>query len=257
MRRRFEFELAKLRERIHILEGFEIVFDAIDEAIRIIRGSEGKRDAAEQLMARFTLDDLQTEAILELKLYKLAKLEILAIREELEEKRTEAARIEAILASDAELWSVVSQELSEIRKLYGEPRRTAIGGDDVIDTTTFSEADYIVSEKTYVIVTRDGWIKRQQSFTDIEKIRIREGDAIGWIGRAITKSTITFFGDQGSAYVLRSRSSVTSNSAMVSGWSASSSMTNARSPRSRPTDLQPLPKKMTTSRFPRHRTASL
>ncbi len=203
VRRRFEFELEKLRERIHILEGFEIVFDAIDEAIRIIRGSEGKRDAAEQLMARFTLDDLQTEAILELKLYKLAKLEILAIREELEEKRTEAARIEAILASDAELWAVVSQELSEIRKLYGEPRRTAIGGDDVIDTATFSEADYIVSEKTYVIVTRDGWIKRQQSFTDIDKIRIREGDEIGWIGRAITKSTITFFGDQGSAYVLR------------------------------------------------------
>lgn len=203
VRRRFEFELAKLLERIHILEGFEIVFDAIDEAIRIIRGSEGKRDAAEQLMARFALDDLQTEAILELKLYKLAKLEILAIREELDEKRTEAARIEAILASDEELWSVVSQELSEIRKLYGEARRTEIGGDDVIDIATFSEADYIVSEKTYVIVTRDGWIKRQQSFTDIEKIRIREGDAIGWIGRAITKSTITFFGDQGSAYVLR------------------------------------------------------
>jgi DNA gyrase subunit A len=203
VRRRFEFELAKLLERIHILEGFEIVFDAIDEAIRIIRGSEGKRDAAEQLMARFALDDLQTEAILELKLYKLAKLEILAIREELDEKRTEAARIEAILASDEELWSVVSQELSEIRKLYGESRRTEIGGDDVIDTATFSEADYIVSEKTYVIVTRDGWIKRQQSFTDIEKIRTREGDSIGWIGRAITKSTITFFGDQGSAYVLR------------------------------------------------------
>ena len=202
VRRRFEYELEKLRERIHILEGFEIIFDAIDEAIRIIRGSEGKRDAAEQLMVRFDLDDVQTEAILELKLYKIAKLEILAIREELEEKRAEAARIEAILASDEELWAVVSQELGEIRKLYGEPRRTDIGG-EVIDVSTFSEADYIVSEKTYVIVTRDGWIKRQQSFTDIEKIRIREGDEIGWIGRAITKSTITFFGDQGSAYVLR------------------------------------------------------
>lgn len=203
VRRRYEFELEKLRERIHILEGFEIVFDAIDEAIRIIRGSEGKRDAAEQMMVRFDLDDLQTEAILELKLYKLAKLEILAIREELREKRAEAAAIEAILASNTELWSIVSTELLEIRKLYGEARRTAIGGEDVIDTTTFSEADYIVSEKTYVIVTRDGWIKRQQSFTDIEKIRIREGDDIGWIGRAITKSSITFFGDQGSAYVLR------------------------------------------------------
>jgi DNA gyrase subunit A len=203
VRRRFEFELEKLGERIHILEGFEIVFDAIDEAIRIIRGSEGKRDAAEQLMVRFGLDDVQTEAILELKLYKLAKLEILAIRKELNEKREEAARIEDILASNTELWSVVSTELKEIRKLYGEARRTAIGGEDVIDTTTFSEADYIVSEKTYVIVTRDGWIKRQQSFTDIEKIRIREGDDIGWIGRATTKSSITFFGDQGSAYVLR------------------------------------------------------
>jgi DNA gyrase subunit A len=202
VRRRFEYELEKLRERIHILEGFEIVFDAIDEAIRIIRGSEGKRDAAEQLMGRFALDDIQTEAILELKLYKLAKLEILAIREELGEKRAEAARIEAILASDEELWAIVSQELGEIRKLYGEPRRTEIGGEE-LEPATFSEADYIVSEKTYVIVTRDGWIKRQQSFTDIDKIRIREGDEIGWIGRAITKSTITFFGDQGSAYVLR------------------------------------------------------
>jgi DNA gyrase subunit A len=202
VRRRFEYELEKLRERIHILEGFEIVFDAIDEAIRIIRGSEGKRDAAEQLMGRFDLDDIQTEAILELKLYKLAKLEILAIREELAEKRAEAARIEAILASDQELWAIVAQELSEIRKLYGEPRRTALGG-EVIDVSTFSEADYIVSEKTYVMVTRDGWIKRQLSFTDIEKIRVREGDEVGWIGRASTKSTVTFFGDQGSAYVMR------------------------------------------------------
>ncbi len=202
VRRRFEYELAKLRERIHILEGFEIVFDAIDEAIRIIRGSEGKRDAAEQLMVRFDLDDIQTEAILELKLYKLAKLEILAIRQELAEKRAEAARIEAILASDQELWTIVSQELSEIRKLYGEPRRTEIGG-ETLDVSNFSEADYIVAEKTYVMVTRDGWIKRQLSFTDIEKIRVREGDEVGWIGRATTKSTVTFFGDQGSAYVMR------------------------------------------------------
>jgi DNA gyrase subunit A len=202
VRRRFEYELEKLRERIHILEGFEIVFNALDEAIRIIRGSEGKRDAAEQLMVRFDLDDVQTEAILELKLYKIAKLEILTIREELAEKRAEATRIEAILASDTELWNVVQTELTEIRKLYGEPRRTEIGIEQP-EVSSYSEADYIVAEKTYVIVTRDGWIKRQGSFTDIEKIRTREGDRIGWIGRASTKSTISFFGDQGSAYVLR------------------------------------------------------
>ncbi len=202
VRRRFEFDLAKLLERIHILEGFAIAFDALDEAIRIIRGSEGKRDAAEQLMVRFDIDDVQSEAILELKLYKLAKMEIQAILDELADKRAEAARIEAILASDEELWSVVKSELLEIRKLYGEPRRTVIGSESE-EAVTYSEADYIIAENTYVIVTRDGWIKRQQSFTDIDKIRIREGDAIGWIGRASTKSTITFFGDQGAAYVLR------------------------------------------------------
>jgi DNA gyrase subunit A len=202
VRRRFEYDLAKLLERIHILEGIEVVFDALDEAIRIIRGSEGKRDASEQLIFRFDIDDVQAEAVLELKLYKLAKMEIQAIRDELADKRAEAARIQAILASNEELWSVVKTELLELRKLYGEPRRTLVGP-DIEEVKSYSEADYIVAEKTYVIVTRDGWIKRQQSFTDIEKIRIREGDSIGWVGRASTKSTVTFFGDQGAAYVLR------------------------------------------------------
>ena len=202
VRRRFEFDLAKLLERIHILEGFAIIFNALDEAIRIIRGSEGKRDASEQLMVRFDIDDVQSEAILELKLYKLAKMEIQAILDELADKRAEASRIEAILASDEELWNVVKTELLEIRKLYGEPRRTIIGAESE-EIVTYSEEDYIIAENSYVIVTRDGWIKRQQSFTDIEKIRIREGDSIGWVGRGSTKSTITFFGDQGAAYVLR------------------------------------------------------
>jgi DNA gyrase subunit A len=85
--RRFEFELAELRRRIHILRGFAILFDALDEAIRIIRKSDGKADAATKLQARFKLDEEQTDAILEMKLYKLARLEIEAIRDELAEKQ--------------------------------------------------------------------------------------------------------------------------------------------------------------------------
>src|SRR5204863_8780418 len=77
VRKRFEFDLKELRERILILEGFATVFDMLGQAIKIIRGSDGKRDAAEKLMAKFGIDDAQTEAILELRLYKLAKLEIL------------------------------------------------------------------------------------------------------------------------------------------------------------------------------------
>ncbi len=91
VRRRFEFDLEELKRRIHLLEGFVMIFDELDEAIRIIRRSDGKADAAEKLMKRFGLDEEQADAILETKLYKLARLEIDAIREELTEKQAEAA----------------------------------------------------------------------------------------------------------------------------------------------------------------------
>jgi DNA gyrase subunit A len=201
VRRRFEYDLNKLLDRIHLLEGFERIFDDLDEAIRLIRASEGKRDAAERLMDRFDLDDVQAEAILETKLYKLAKLEILAIREELAVKRAEAGRIEAILASEDALWGVVRSELLDVRKAFGRRRRTSFDEADQA-RIEISADQYIVAEDAFVIVTRDGWIKRQSSFSKMEKIRIREGDSIGWIHRASTRSTITFFTDKGGAYTL-------------------------------------------------------
>ncbi|MFH1468243.1 MAG: DNA topoisomerase IV subunit A [Pseudomonadota bacterium] len=201
VRRRFEFELQKLRERIHILEGFEIIFVDLDEAIRIIRASEGRRDAQEQLMDRFGLDDLQADSILELKLYRLSRLEILEIRQELDEKRREAERIEAILAEDRGVWGVVRDELVALREKYGVKRKTAIGKADEA-ALDYRDDAYIVAEDTFVIVTRDGWIKRQSSFTEISKIRIKEGDQISWLIRASTRSALAFFTDQGSAYVM-------------------------------------------------------
>ena len=89
--KRLEHELAALKKRIHILEGFETVFDALDEIIKIIRKSDGKADSAEKIMVRFKLDAEQTDAILELKIYRLARLEILIVRKELEEKRSRRA----------------------------------------------------------------------------------------------------------------------------------------------------------------------
>src|SRR5216683_128914 len=91
--RRLEHELAALRKRLHILEGFEKVFDALDEIIRIIRKSDGKADSAEKIMKRFALDAEQTDAILELKLYRLARLEILVIQNELADKQARARQI--------------------------------------------------------------------------------------------------------------------------------------------------------------------
>ena len=127
---RLEHELAALRKRIHILEGFEKVFDALDEILRIIRKSDGKSDAAAKIMARFALDADQTDAILELKIYRLARLEILLITNELADKRKRARQIGALLGDDDSRWAIVREELETIQKTYGnakaDPRRSLI-----------------------------------------------------------------------------------------------------------------------------------
>ena len=114
VRRRFEYQLRMLRRRIHILDGFAKIFDGLDKAIRIIRSSSGKPDAAEKLMVDFALDDEQVAAILDSQLYKIAQLEIQKILDELKEKTKEAQRIEAILKSEKKLWGVVKDELDAL-----------------------------------------------------------------------------------------------------------------------------------------------
>src|SRR5215212_1338852 len=131
--KRLEHELEALRKRIHVLEGFEKVFDALDEIIRIIRKSDGKADSAEKIMKRFELDAEQTDAILELKIYRLARLEILIIRNELEEKRKRARQITTLLKDEESRWKLVRSELAEVQKTYGDAkidkRRTSIASD--------------------------------------------------------------------------------------------------------------------------------
>jgi DNA gyrase subunit A len=200
-RRRFEFELAALKKRIHILEGFVVIFDALDETIRIIRRSDGKADAAAKLMKRFGLDEIQVDAILELRLYKLAKLEINIIREELAGKKAEARRIEAILKSKAKLWGVVKDELSQVAEALGTPRRTRTGG--AVEELEFDADAYIVDEDAHVVVTQDGWIKRVRELKDPSTTRLREGDAVMAVLPGSTKENVAFFTNFGSVYVIK------------------------------------------------------
>jgi len=200
-RKRFEYELRKLLERIHILEGFVTIFDALDEAIRIIRKSDGKQDAATKLMKRFELDELQVDAILELKLYKLARLEIDQIRAELDEKRAAARAIEAVLKSKAKLWGVVKTEMREVADAFATPRRTKTGGAG--DEPEFDAAAFIVEEDAHVVVTRDGWIKRQGEVKDVSKLRLREGDEVMAILPGSTRENVVFFTNYGVAYVTK------------------------------------------------------
>jgi len=199
--RRFEHELAQLKKRIHILKGFVTIFDALDEVIRIIRASDGKADAAGKIIKRFGLDEEQVEAILELKLYKLAKLEIRVIREELAEKESAARKIEAILKSETKLWGVVKDELKEVVDLHGTARKTKTGG--ASDEVEFDADAFIVDEDAHVVVTRDGWIKRVRELKDPAQTRTREGDAVMAVLPGSTREKVIFFSNRGSAYVVK------------------------------------------------------
>jgi DNA gyrase subunit A len=203
--RRLEHELAQLKKRIHTLEGFEKVFDALDEIIRIIRKSDGKADAAEKIIKRFGLDAEQTDAVLELKIYRLARLEILIIRTELEEKRKRSRQINVLLKEEESRWKLVKSELEEIQRTYADgksdKRRTLFAGDAA--EPEYSADDFIVEEDNVVIVSRDGWVKRQKEVKDLSTTRLREGDSVlaAFIGS--TRATCVFFTNFGVAYSCR------------------------------------------------------
>jgi DNA gyrase subunit A len=199
---RLGHELEALKKRIHVLEGFEKVFDALDEIIRIIRKSEGKADSAEKIMKRFELDAEQADAILELKLYRLARLEILVIQNELGEKRKRAKQISGLLKDEEARWKVVRDELQELEQKYakGDKRRTLI---ESVEDVEFSADDFIVEEDNVVIVSRDGWVKRQKEVRDLSTTRLREGDSVLAVLPGSTRASVVFFSNFGAAYTAR------------------------------------------------------
>ena len=199
---RLEHELESLRKRIHILEGFEKVFDALDEIIRIIRKSDGKADAAGKIMKRFELDADQTDAILELKLYRLARLEILVIQNELADKRKRSRQIAGLLRDEDSRWKLVRDELEEVQSQYAkhDKRRTLIETEEEVE---FTADDFIVEEDNVVIVSRDGWVKRQKEVRDLSTTRLREGDSVLAVLPGSTRATVAFFTNFGAAYTAR------------------------------------------------------
>ncbi|MCS6911644.1 MAG: DNA topoisomerase IV subunit A [Myxococcales bacterium] len=199
--RRLSHELSELNRRIHVLEGFALIYDALDEVLKLIRKSEGKADAAQQLMRRFSLDEEQAEAILELKLYRLARLEILAIQKELEERQRERRRLEGLLRSEDKRWALLRRELAELRERYADKRRTRIGV--LAEEVAFDPEAFIVAEDTHVVLTRDGWIKRVGQLKDVGSTRVREGDEVVAVLAGSTRETVAFFSNFGSAYVCR------------------------------------------------------
>jgi DNA gyrase subunit A len=199
--RRLEFQLGELLKRIHILEGLEKVFDALDEVIKIIRASEGRKDAQEKLMKRFSLTEEQTDAILELRLYRLAKLEILLVRKELAEKKTEAKRLETLLKSPSKRWSLIREELTTIKTAYADKRRTKVGVSAA--EPEFDAADFIIDEDANVVLSTQGWVKRVKEVKDLSTTRLRDGDSVLAVTAGSTRASLAFFSNLGSCYVVR------------------------------------------------------
>jgi DNA gyrase subunit A len=217
--KRLANELEQLRKRIHTLEGFAFAFDILDDLIKIIRASEGKADAAARILKKYGvnphgprapkddgLDPDQVDDILELKLYRLARLEINLIAEELAEKNKRAKEIRRLLDEEEATgrWGIVKQEIEELAKTFGkEPknkRRTLI--ESAENEVEYSAEDFIIAEDGHVLVTADGWIKRQKEINP-ETTRLREGDRILALVAGSTRAPICFFSNFGTAYTTR------------------------------------------------------
>jgi DNA gyrase subunit A len=150
---------------------------------------------------RLGLSEIQADAILDLRLYRLAKLEIEAIRTELAEKRAEAARLEALLGDEGARWKLIRAELLEVKTDFGDRRRSKISG-----TTKEPEYDaeaFIVDEDAVVLLSAQGWVKRQGRVTDVSSTRVRDGDRVQDVVAGSTRSSVAFFSNLGSCYVCR------------------------------------------------------
>src|SRR5207248_5465499 len=141
--RRLEHEKRQLEARLHILDALAKIHDDLDRAIRIIRKAESRADAAKQLMAAFKLDEVQANAILEIRLYQLARLEIEKIRAERAEKKRRLKEVEALLSKPRERWKLIRAELERLGEKYGDKRRTALSAGEELE---YDPEAYIVHE---------------------------------------------------------------------------------------------------------------
>ena len=196
--KRFGHELAELETRLHILAGLALIADRLDAVIQTIRAAQSRQDARHKLMAGFGLDEAQAEAILDIRLYQLARLEIDKIRTEQADKEKRAEELRGLLADETRRWAVIGGELRELSKRYGNKRRTRTG-----EELSYDPAAYIVHEEATVVLSRDGWIKRVRELKDPTTTRLREGDGIQAILSGTTRDRLALFTNKGGLYVLK------------------------------------------------------
>lgn len=204
--RRAKFDLKKAKERAHILEGLVKALATIDKIISTIKKSKDRSDAHQNLVKNFKLTDIQANAILDMRLSALAALERQKIEDELKEKKKLILELEALLKSPAKILNVVKNELLELKKIYGDERKTKVVASGLKE---FKEEDLIPQEEVIINLSRSGYIKRVSP----SAIRIQHRGGKGLIGSEVgeedfithfisanTHDNILFFTDKGRAF---------------------------------------------------------
>ena len=207
--RRTKFDLNKAQARVHILEGLKIALDHIDEVIKLIRGSKSDEDAKAGLMSKFGLTDLQSDAILEMKLRRLTGLERDKIENELQELLKLIEELNSILASDAKVLEIIKNELLEIKEKYADERRTNI---DMTAIDYIEDESLIPNEKIMISLTSKGYIKRllvntyksqNRGGVGIKGMTTNEEDYVEHLVTCDSHDYLLFFSNLGKVYRIK------------------------------------------------------
>ncbi|EMN24177.1 DNA gyrase, A subunit [Leptospira kirschneri serovar Sokoine str. RM1] len=209
--RRTQFDLDKAEKRAHILEGLKIALENIEDVIKVIRASKNPPEAKQQLMVRFSLSEVQSDAILEMRLQRLTSLEVQKIIDELEEVRKLIIDLKDILAKPSRVNEIVCTELQEVGDKYGNKRKTEISI-ETIESSSFNAEDLIADEEIVIQITYDQFIKRlpidtfkrqKRGGKGIQGLSQKRDDVIKIMKAAMTHDNIMFFSNIGKVYVMK------------------------------------------------------
>lgn len=196
---RSRFDKAKAEKRLHIVEGLIRVISILDEVIALIRASENKADAKENLKVSYDFTEEQAEAIVTLQLYRLTNTDVVILEEEQAELREKIAMLSAIIGDERTMYNLMKRELREVKKKFGNPRLSEL--QDTANTIEIDTASLIVEEETYVSVTRGGYIKRTspRSFNSstVDEVGKREDDRLIFVSSAKTTQHLLIFTNLG------------------------------------------------------------
>ena len=196
--RRLNYELSLLERRLHLLAGFAAIFNNLDKALKLIRSSKSRKEAHEKLQKYFKLDDEQTNAILEIPLYRLVAMEMEKILQEQKERLKEKKRIKSILASSKKIWTEVREELEEIKKKHSDKRRTLI---KTIESLEYNAEDFVEHEDVHIILSQNGWVRKLKNLSDPSVLKFKENDQLLDILQTNTRNLVALFTSFGIVYV--------------------------------------------------------